>query len=205
MYFPIIKYKGLKCKAYEAKSNYFNGQVILPLQEKTLMVICYLSYKAPEAFLSRQGQPFVGRFLALAPLNFYSLEEHTADLCLKVTGKSLEALFENAALALVDLIIPVEALSPSQTVDVTASGEDVTDVMVNFLREILYLVNGKGLAPCQVKIERLLPAEIAANAGVDETGLAARGMIQEIKAVTYHEASVEKKNGIWQAKFIMDV
>ncbi|MDI6796242.1 MAG: archease [Desulfatibacillaceae bacterium] len=141
----------------------------------------------------------------LASFDFYSLEEHTADLCLKITGKSLEALFENAALALVDLITPVEALSPSLTVDVAVSGEDVTDVMVNFLREVLYLINGKGLAPCRVKIERLLPAEISAKVGVDETGLAVRGMIQEIKAVTYHDASVEKKNGIWQARLIMDV
>ena len=141
----------------------------------------------------------------MAPLNFYSLEEHTADLCLKVTGKSLEALFENAALALVDLIIPVEGLCPLQTVNLAASGEDITDVMVNFLREILYLVNGKGLAPCRIEIERLLPAEIEAKVGVDETGLAAQGMIQEIKAVTYHGACVEEKNGVWQARLIMDV
>ncbi len=141
----------------------------------------------------------------MAAFDFYSLEGHTADLCLKVTGKSLEVLFENSAIALVDLIIPVEGLKPSRTMDVTVSGEDITDVMVNFLREILYLINGKGLAPCRIKIERLLHTKFEAKVGVDETGLAQQGMIQEIKAVTYHDAAVEHKDGLWQARFIMDV
>jgi len=141
----------------------------------------------------------------LAALDFYSLEEHTADLCLAVTGKSLEALFANAALALVDLIIPVEGLSPSGAVEVAASGEDITDVLINFLREILYLVNAKRLAPCRVAISSLSQTGVDARLGVDEAGLGIYGMEQEIKAVTYHGASIEQKNGFWKAKLIMDV
>jgi SHS2 domain-containing protein len=135
----------------------------------------------------------------------YKLIDHTADFGMEVWGADLKQLFENAAYAMFDAITDTEELNASSKLSVNVSGEDWPDLMVNWLRELLYLWTGKGLL---VKITRIsFISEYALSAVVKfETFVPGRHLIKsELKAVTYHQISVEPEETKWKAIIIFDV
>ena len=73
----------------------------------------------------------------------YELIDHTADFGIQVFGSDSQELFTNAALALFDVITETDVLTGRDSFKITASGEDWSDLMINWLREILYLWNGR--------------------------------------------------------------
>jgi SHS2 domain-containing protein len=73
----------------------------------------------------------------------YKLIDHTADFGIHVYGADPEELFANAAEALFDVITEVEGLKDNDSCNITVSGNDWSDLMINWLREVLYLWNGR--------------------------------------------------------------
>ena len=83
----------------------------------------------------------------------YRIFDHTADLGVEVTGASLEELYAGAALTLFDLLTDLSSVRAGGVREIVVSGEDPADLLVNFLREILYAWNGDGflLKSCLVR------------------------------------------------------
>ncbi|RPJ16772.1 MAG: archease, partial [Desulfobacteraceae bacterium] len=75
----------------------------------------------------------------------YEIIDHTADFGIEVRGADLKELFENAAYAMFDVITDTEDLNALSEISVNVTGEDWPELMVNWLRELLYLWTGKGL------------------------------------------------------------
>ena len=73
----------------------------------------------------------------------YKLLDHTADFGIEVTGEDQKTLFTNAALAMFDLITNTRTLLGKSEFDLEVQGSDRSDLMVNWLRELLYMWNGK--------------------------------------------------------------
>ncbi|MDP3283932.1 MAG: archease [Desulfobacterales bacterium] len=135
----------------------------------------------------------------------YRLIDHTADLGIEVYGTGLRELFENAGYAMFDLITDTNRLNALSETTLNITGEDWPDLMVNWLRELLYLWTGRGLL---VKIADIVSiSEYALSANVKyEPYVPERHLIKrELKAVTYHQIRVEQKNAIWEAGIIFDV
>lgn len=74
----------------------------------------------------------------------YNLIDHTADLGILVRGHDLPQLFANAALALFDIIAKESRIECRAELTMEINGGDWADLMINWLRELLYLWNGKG-------------------------------------------------------------
>ena len=98
-------------------------------------------------------------------MHHYKVFDHTADLGVEISGKTKGDLFNHAALALFDLLMDAPGMDASQCREITIEGADITDLFVNFLREILYLFNGEGFVLISCRIiwidERRLTAEIS--------------------------------------------
>src|SRR5271157_728122 len=81
----------------------------------------------------------------------YKFFDHTADIGVEISGRTKKELFANAASALFDILIESYD-DKSKTVKgtqrrqktVSVDGAEVEDLLINFLREILYLFNGMG-------------------------------------------------------------
>jgi SHS2 domain-containing protein len=133
------------------------------------------------------------------------LIDHTADFGIEVYGTGLGNLFENAGYAMYDVITDTNNLTDLSETTINVSGIDWPDLMVNWLRELLYLWTGKGLL---VKIINMISiSEYALSANVKyEPYVPDRHLIKsELKAVTYHQVKVEGKNSEWEARIIFDV
>ena len=136
----------------------------------------------------------------------YRLIDHTADFGIHVFGSDLKTLFENAADAMFDLIVDRRKARGAQAREINLAGDDWPDLMVNWLRELLYLWNGKGLIVKSTDIASISEYNISASVKVDPYQPALHDIKEEIKAVTYHQIRVQPAGErSWESTIIFDV
>ena len=135
----------------------------------------------------------------------YRLLDHTADVGIHVLGTDSKDLFTNAAHALFDLITDIDMLNGMAENNIRITGEDWPDLMVNWLRELLYLWSGKEVLVKKVHMLSLTENELSANVMTDPYDPDRHAVKTEIKAVTYHQIQVGSGPSGWEAKIIFDV
>lgn len=136
----------------------------------------------------------------------YRIFDHTADLGVEVTAATPEELYAGAALALFDLLADLSAVRAQRSRIIDVVGEDPADLLVNFLREVLYGWNGKGFLVKSCVVRRVTSTRIEAVLKGERFDPARHRIIREIKAVTYHQSSVlETPEGMWVARVVFDV
>lgn len=136
---------------------------------------------------------------------FYRVIDHTADFGVHVFGRDLEALFFNAAFALFDQLVDRDTLRADRELSLCVDGKDWPDLMVGWLRELLYLWTGRELLAGRFRIRELAPYRIAADVGFDPYSPERHEIKTEIKAVTYHQIAVIPVGDRWEAKIIFDI
>jgi len=139
----------------------------------------------------------------------YTIFNHTADLGIEITGRTKKELFAKALWSLMDVLIerrePVEGISNFRRRTLTVEGSDIADLLVNYLREVLYLFNGKSLMIGKCEITECGNKKLAARLSLEPYDPKKHVMKTEIKAVTYHGLSVKKRKRGWMARVIFDV
>ena len=129
----------------------------------------------------------------------------TADCGIQVFGEDLKALFENAGLALFDLIADAGLVKSGFEYPVQVSGADWPDLMVNWLRELLYVWTGKELLVKEIEVTEILEYRLSATLRVEAFNAGKHRLNQEIKAVTYHRIQVTDTPTGWEAIVVFDV
>ncbi len=132
------------------------------------------------------------------------LFEHTADLGLESTGRDMKELAENAAADLVDLIIDRGDLVEKEERLLTVRGEDREELLIDFLREVLYLVNGEGFLPKTIKVVTLDGGRLICRLAGEPYQRDEHELKREIKAVTYNASIEEGEEGL-TARVVLDV
>lgn len=135
----------------------------------------------------------------------YELLDHTADFGIHVFGDTATSLFQNAAMALMDQLVETVDLLAREEKQMVIQGNDWPDLMVNWLREILYLWVGKELFVQSIQIESIAEKCLTAHLWVDPFSAERHKLISEIKAVTYHQVQVFETDNQWEAKVIFDI
>ena len=92
----------------------------------------------------------------------YRIFDHTADLGVEVTGATLEKLYAGAAFALFDLLTDLSSVRAGRSREFDVLGENPADLLVNFLREILYAWNGEGFLMKSCFIRQITPTRLRA-------------------------------------------
>lgn len=135
----------------------------------------------------------------------YRVVDHTADLGLQVFGRTVEELFVNGAYALFDLMADTEQIRLTADRRITAAGTDRNELWVNYLRACLDIFNGEGLLMRECVILALDQSQVTARLRGETFDPARHRIKQEIKAVTYHQASVQTTAQVWKGTVILDV
>jgi SHS2 domain-containing protein len=131
--------------------------------------------------------------------------EHTADLGLCLHGANLPSLFSVGAMALFDRIAGPDRAGRIISTRIAAEGEDRSDLLVNFLRELLYQWNGRRRLLRAVRIVEIGARRVEAETRWVAFAAARHEILGEIKAVTYHQARVERTARGWVATVVLDV
>ena len=135
----------------------------------------------------------------------YETIDHTGDLGMRVYGADLRELFEHAARGLVDLMTEAHRIRPSDSRALTLEGTDLQDLMVRWLGELLYLYDTHRFLTARVTFHLLQPTCLRATLHGETFDAARHPIDTEIKAVTYHQISVEHLACGWQAQVIFDI
>ena len=141
----------------------------------------------------------------------YRLLDHTADIGWEIFGKTRKELFAHSVAALFESML--ERRKSLETNDyktlkersISVAGEDLEDLLVNFLREVLYLFNGERWVVIDCRPLQITNKHIVAVLTSEPYSRAKHQVKMEIKAVTYHGLSIKKAKTGWVGRVICDV
>ncbi|MBS3967900.1 MAG: archease [Truepera sp.] len=134
--------------------------------------------------------------------------EHTADVGFEITAGDLNALFDAARRALLEVLVscpphPGERLSPLEL-----EAESLESLLVAWLDELLYLVQTRHLLPVQSAVAvSAAPVgyRLAASLNCAPLDVEAHGWQGEVKGATHHGLRLVQENGYWRARVVLDV
>ena len=135
----------------------------------------------------------------------FRLLDHTADFGIEVYGEDPAELFTQAAHALFELISgPMTGDDPHRH-RLVGHGADWPDLLVNWLRELLFLWSGEEQLLCNLTIEAIGETRVQAIVTTVDHSPQHHEIRNEIKAVTYHQVDVAPQAAGWVARVYLDV
>jgi|SRR3989344_6236435 len=139
----------------------------------------------------------------------YKFFPHTADVMFEAYGKTLEQLFENAALATESTMVETDSIKSREHYEILQESDDLEDLLYNFLSELIFLKDTEGLLFNKFEItihHKNKKYEIFAICYGEKINRDKHKLIDDAKAVTMHEFVLEQKeNKTWFAKVIIDI
>lgn len=136
----------------------------------------------------------------------YKILDHTADIGIEVWGETKKEVLANTVEAMFDLIADSENISAVQEKQIFISGTDTADMLINLLREALYLFHSQAWLCKRCEILELNDEKVAAKVFGEPYDAKKHQLKMEIKAVTYHTLKIEQVAGKgWRARVIFDV
>jgi SHS2 domain-containing protein len=135
----------------------------------------------------------------------YEVFEHTADIGLRIRGKDLKELFENAGLAVFQVSSRRQYVKDKTHTDIIIrqKADSLDELFINWLNELISVSAAKGLIFHNIKVKNL--QDNALEALITGSSVENYRVNTEIKAATYHQLKLEEKNGGWVAEVIIDV
>jgi len=135
----------------------------------------------------------------------YRLTTRQSELAVKVTGGSQADLFANSAFALFDVISDVEKIEIKERLPLEVEGADRDDLLVNWMRELLYLYQGSGYLLKEFVIREVKDTSLKAEVCGEKVDPDRHEIKQEIAAVAYHQSRMTKTGNQWTAQLIFEV
>jgi SHS2 domain-containing protein len=133
----------------------------------------------------------------------YRYLDHTADLGLEVTSRSLTELFCDTGRAIFETQVagPVAA---DQELDFNLSADSLEDLYLDWCRELLYRFSVRGFVPQTYDLTiKDLTLKARIRGGIFDPN---KNRVKlEIKNPTYHKLKIEKLPDAYRATIILDV
>lgn len=121
----------------------------------------------------------------------YELIDHTADVMVSCKGRTLEECFENAAYALFDQMVDAGTIQRSVSREITIKGRDDEERLYAFLSELLFVMETENLLFSDFKVA-FDGDRVKCTAKGEPLDLKKHRAKAEVKAITYHELSVNR-------------
>lgn len=130
--------------------------------------------------------------------------EHTADIGFRAWGATFEEMLANAALALIAIALDIESVQPAEPYPIAAKGEDREALLVNWLNEVLYYVDGRQIAFRRFEMNSCGELQASAVAwGEPRSERHPAKLI--VKGVTYHQLSIHRDDKGWSCTVFLDI
>ena len=132
----------------------------------------------------------------------YEYLYHIADAKFRAYGSTLEEAFENAALAMFNVMVNTSRLEAKELRKIEITSSDIKMLLVEWLSELLYLFEVDGIVFCEFKMGGIEKTgegfSLTGKAWGEPIDLSRHRFDTQVKAVTLHELEVQqKKDGFW--------
>jgi protein archease len=148
--------------------------------------------------------------MTIVAMPYRYLEEiGTADIAFEATGRDLPELFRDAADATMNVMIDnLQAIEPRKTRYIELSNDKLDMLLFDFLQELIFFKDAERLL---LRTREVLIAErdenyfVKATAEGESLDAERHHQRADVKAVTLHNFSVEKIDGEWKARVLLDI
>jgi SHS2 domain-containing protein len=135
----------------------------------------------------------------------FEIIEHTADMGVVGIGDNMAEAFENCAYGMFSQMAELERYKPNVHKSVVAVGTENVELLQRFLSALLVLFDGERVLPIDIEITEISFGRLTAWVDARRIGDDIEWLGPQVKAVTYHQMSVEESGGEWRARAIFDV
>ncbi|MFH1092041.1 MAG: archease [Pseudomonadota bacterium] len=135
----------------------------------------------------------------------YELIDHTADLAAFFYGADPKEVFENAGLALMELMVDRLPEQGGEKTDINLAGADFEELLVHWLNELLYWFQVHLKLTTAIEVQELSATKIIAAVSLADFDLNQHGIKCEIKAATYHQIEFREIEKDWRARVVFDL
>jgi SHS2 domain-containing protein len=141
--------------------------------------------------------------------NSFEILDHPADMGFQVIGKSEIDLFIYSAIALTHVLVDLESIECKETKIIKLEGFDLESLLYNWLSEIIFEFDGEGKVYNQFEVLKLTNTN---NTFYLEAKLQGEKYVPNkhviktyVKAITYHQLSINKTTTGYIAKVFLDI
>ena len=130
-----------------------------------------------------------------------------ADVAFEATGSTLEELFSSAAFATTEVMVKIEDIEPKIERVVSLKNKDLEQLLFSWISEIIYLKDSDLLIFRQydLKIRSGEVYELEARLFGEIIDPKKHELMSDVKAATYHQFSLKKKDGQWILRMVLDI
>jgi SHS2 domain-containing protein len=132
----------------------------------------------------------------------FEILSHPADVKFRIYGKNYEEILKNSLLALKSFWSPKLKKGKIEK-EIKISGFDLIDLFISFLSQILSLTYIEKAVFSKIKILEFNLENNSLKAKI--TGYKFESLKKDIKAITYHQAKLEKTKNRIIFEFIVDI
>ena len=141
----------------------------------------------------------------LEPQKPYEVFEHTADVGLHAWGRTLSELFVHVAQGMESLMVAPEQVRVRVRREIVATGHDEVSLLIAWLNELIVLFDTEYLLFRQFEIDDISGTYLKGHASGEPYDTQRHDLGSAIKAVTWHEAAVERTGEGYKARIIFDI
>lgn len=134
--------------------------------------------------------------------------EHVSDAMVEAHGRTLNEVFANSARALVNIVCDLSTIDLNKSVIIKTEGFDQISLLYNWLEKVLLtlVVDNIALANFDVTIERSRDKYDLISACRGEAFSEQKHHYKvEVKAITYHEMKISRRNDMFIVQFLVDL
>jgi SHS2 domain-containing protein len=135
----------------------------------------------------------------------YELIDHTADVGILVNGATCEELFARGAAALFDLMVNLDKVKSTETLDIELQADSLEDLFVAWLNELLFQAEAKEMFFSRFEVSSVTNRSLKASVMGERYKEDIHVLDMQVKAATYHQLNVSPSDDGWTARVIFDV
>ena len=145
----------------------------------------------------------------------YDYFDVTADIGFYAYGNSLDEAYENAGLAMFNVITDISKVKKDESREFEIVSEDLVSLLYDYLEELLFLQDTEFLffSDFKVNIEKIVDDEssnlenykLTCFACGEEIDWNVHSPKSEVKAITFHKMCVKEDDGVFKLRAILDL
>jgi SHS2 domain-containing protein len=135
----------------------------------------------------------------------YRILNRSSDLLIRVFGNTQIELFANSGFALFDLMTDIEKVQVGDRLTLEVEGVDRDDLMVNWMRELLYLYQGSGYLLKEFNVREAKDSYVRAEVSGEKFDPDRHEIQREIRSVAYDQSRMEKTGDQWTAQVLFEI
>lgn len=135
--------------------------------------------------------------------------DHPADVGFRAYGTNLEEAFENAALALSEIMADTEKVKSEMDFSIDIEAEDLEALLFDWLDHFLYLMDTERFISSRFEVKNIRSEDegfsLSGRAWGEKYDSNRHGPGSGVKAITYHMMEIEETEDGYVVQVVVDV